>query len=276
MKLIDLLRSEHPGCGLAKAYDTLRPSFIGRDRFIEFFSEMGYRVKLPKSFIKTTIPGTYVYPNLIEGRIVDRINQVVQSDITYILVQNQFYYAVFIIDVFSKRIVGYQVSDHLRATANLKAFRQLIKLRGATNLVNLIHHSDRGSQYSCKAYRQLLYKTQCLISMDQSAQQNAYAERVNGIIKNEYLTYWAIQDLNDLKRKLNRAVKHYNFERIHRHLPDKLSPVQFELKWPKSTKLRQHQELIYSPNNYVSRAKQKSFFKQMQKANGPFCPIFIQ
>jgi len=273
---VDILRSGHPGCGLAKAYDTLRPDFIGRDRFTAIFGEMGYRIKPPKNFIKTTRPGAYVYPNLIEGRIVDGINQVVQSDVTYIFAKDQFYYAVFIIDIFSKRIVGYQVSDHMRATANLKAFRQLVKLRGSLNLGNLIHHSDRGSQYSCKAYCKLLKDNKCLISMDLCAQQNAYAERVNGIIKNEYLTYWPINDLVTLKRKVKLAVKHYNFERIHRHLPDKLSPVQFEQKWPKSTYLKQHRELVYSPNNFVKRAKQKQLFKQIEIAHGPFCPIFIQ
>jgi len=274
--LLDVLRQEHPGCGLEKAYDTLRPDFIGRDRFIDIFMELGYRVKFPKSYIKTTKPGSYRTENLIEGMIVNRINQVVQSDITYIGVQGAFYYAIFIIDVFSKRITGHQVSNHMRAEANLQALRQLIKLRGKTAMADLIHHSDRGSQYGSLAYRKLLTKLHALISMGDTAQKNAYAERVNGIIKNEYLSYWNITNFKSLKRKVKQAVDHYNLKRIHKHLPWKLSPISFEQKWPNSIELKQHKELIHNPNNFIIRSKQKQFFKTVEQTNGLFCPVIIQ
>jgi len=238
--------------------------------------ELGYRVKFPKNFIKTTKPGSYKCENLIEGMLLNGINQVVQSDITYIWIQGTFYYAVFIVDVFSKRITGHQVSNHMRVEANLKALKQLIKLRGDQAMTGLIHHSDRGSQYGSLAYRKLLNKTKSLLSMGISAQQNAYAERVNGIIKNEYLTYWAIPDLTTLKRKVKQAVNHYNLKRIHKHLPMKLSPILFEQKWPHSLELQQHRELIHSPNNFIIRSKQKQFFKQLDIKNGLFCPINIQ
>lgn len=273
---MDILRKDHPGCGLEKAYDTLRPEFIGRDRFIDIFMELGYRVRWVKNAIKTTRPGSYRCDNLIEGMMVSTINQVLQSDITFILVDGIFYYAVFIIDVFSKRIVGYQVSDNMRVEANLKALRQVIKLRGKAAMEQTIHHSDRGSQYGAKVYRKLLIKLKCWLSMGISAQKNAYAERINGIIKNEYLAYWSIPDFATLKRKLKDAVKHYNNKRIHRHLPMKLSPVQFEEQWINSQKLKQHRELIYSPNNFVKRPKQKQFFKQFETSNGLFCPLSIQ
>lgn len=120
---VDLLREEHPGCGVEKMYYTLKPEFIGRDRFIDEMMSAGYRVKKTKNRIKTTFPGYYKYPNLIEGSRVTGINQVWQSDITYMLVGGEFYYAVFIIDVYSKRIVGYQVSDNMRARSNLKALK---------------------------------------------------------------------------------------------------------------------------------------------------------
>lgn len=273
--LMDVLRTEHPGCGLAKAYDTLRPSFIGRDRFIDIFMELGYRVRWIKNAIKTTKPGSYRCENLIEGMVVFMINQVLQSDITFILVNGIFYYAVFIIDVYSKRIVGYQVSDNMRVEANIKALKQVIKLRGKAAMEHTIHHSDRGSQYGAKLYRQLLKKMKCWLSMGLSAQQNAYAERVNGIIKNEYLAYWNIPDFTVLKKKLKQAVDHYNHKRIHRHLPMNLSPVQFEEQWINSLKLQQHKELIHSTNNFVIRSKQKKFFKQLESINGLFCPLKI-
>ncbi len=273
---MDILRSEHPGCGLEKAYDTLCPSFIGRDRFIDIFMELGYRVRFQKRTIKTTKSGTYHCKNLIEGMIVDRFNQVLQSDITFVLVDETFYYVVFIIDVYSKRIVGNQVSDHMRTQANLNAFKEVIKLRGKSAMAGCIHHSDRGSQYGSLAYRKLLNSVQALLSMDASAEQNAYAERVNGIIKNEYLKYWKIKDLKDLKTGVKKAVKHFNEKRIHRHLPGKLSPIKFEQKWPNSSELQKHRELIHNSNNFVPRSKQKQFFKQLETANGLFCPLKIQ
>ncbi len=273
---MDILRTDHPGCGLAKAYDSLRPEFIGRDRFIEIFMDFGYRVRWIKNVIKTTRPGSYRCENLIEGMVVMAINQVLQSDITYIFVNGIFYYAVFVIDVFSKRIVGYQVSDHMRVEANLKALKQVVNLRGKTAMEHTIHHSDRGSQYGAKMYRKLLKELKCWLSMGQSAQQNAYAERINGIIKNEYLAYWSIPDFTTLKRKLKQAVYHYNNKRIHRHLPMKLSPVQFEEQWINSLELKQHRELIHCPNNFLIRSKQKKFFKQLESTNGLFCPLKIQ
>lgn len=273
---MDILRSEHPGCGLEKAYDTLRPNFIGRDRFVDLFMELGYRVKIRKRVIKTTKPGSYDYENLIEGMIVDRINQVLQSDITYVLVDEIFYYVVFIIDVYSKRIVGNQVSDHMRTQANINALKQVIKLRGKSAMAGCIHHSDRGSQYGSLVYRKLLDTIRCSLSMGLTAEQNAYAERVNGIIKNEYLDYWKISDFNDLRRGVKKAVKHYNEKRIHRHLPNKLTPIEFEQNWQTSIELQKHRELVHNPNNFVIRSKQKQFFKQLEIANGLFCPMKIQ
>lgn len=274
--LMDILRSKHPGCGLKKAYDTLAPDFVGRDRFIDNFMELGYRVKIKKRTIKTTLPGDYKCTNFIEGMIVSRINQVVQSDITYILVNEIFYYAIFIIDVYSKRIVGHQVSENMRVEANIRTLKQMIKLRGKSSLNGCIHHSDRGSQYGSLEYKKLLKSVNCLLSMDRSAEKNAYAERINGIIKNEYLKYWKINTFEELKLSVNKAVKHYNEKRIHRHLPGKLAPNQFEKKWKTSTKIQQHCELIHQTNNFVSRSEQKHLFNNLETTNGNFCPVFIQ
>lgn len=274
--MMDLLRTEHPGCGLEKAYDTLQPSLFGRDRFVETFMALGYRVRFSKNYTKTTVPGLYRCQNLIEGMIVDKVNKVVQSDITYIFVNGLYYYAIFILDVFSKRITAYEVSDNMRAQANIKALKQLIKLRSKAEMKGLIHHSDRGSQYGSTKYLSLLRNMGCYVSMADSAQKNAYAERINGIIKNEYLAYWSIPDLSTLKRKMKQAVNHYNHQRIHRSLPSNLSPVSFEQQWLKCPILQQHKELIYSPNNFVRKADKKHFFKTIESTNLAFCPLVIQ
>jgi len=223
----DALRSTHPGCGVEKMYYVLNPSWLGRDRFIELMMGLGYRVKSQRSFIRTTYAGIFQYQNLIEGMLLWDKNQLWQSDITYFRVVDKFYYIVFIIDVYTKRILGYQVSDHLRAEANLAALKMALKTAGS-DLTGLIHHSDRGSQYGDKEYTGLLLRHGIFISMGIKPQENAYAESLNGIIKNEYLNRWLISSFMDLKRNVTKAVRHYNNLRVHGSLPQRMSPVEFE------------------------------------------------
>jgi len=223
---IDELRKEHPGCGVEKMYKALNPDFIGRDNFIEVFMSLGYRVKKMKNYIRTTIPTHLKYPNLIEGMLIYKPNQVWQSDITYFYLNGRFYYIVFILDVYTKEIVGCNVSDNMRAEGNIIALKQAIKSQ-EVSLKGLIHHSDRGSQYVDKNYLNLLQSNGIIVSMGLKAQDNAYAERINGTIKNEYLKRWKIESFSDLKRKLNKAVKHYNEKRSHSSLLRELSPVDF-------------------------------------------------
>ena len=143
--------------------------------------------------------------------MVSQPSQIWQSDITYISVENRFYYAVFIIDVFSKEIVGYQVSDHMRAEANVNALKQALSSHKAP----LIHHSDRGSQYTYLEYVSLLKQHNCAVSMGLTAQDNAFAERINRTIKEEYLAYWKPKSFSELKYQVKRAVENYNSKRIH-------------------------------------------------------------
>ena len=225
------LREDHPGCGVEKMYDTLRPDFIGRDRFVETFMELGYRLKRKKNFKRTTYSSDIYYPNLIKGMRVNAPSVIWQSDITYIRVGDKFYYAVFIIDVYTKKIVGYQVSDHMRATANVKALQMALKSNKAPN----IHHSDRGSQYIYKDYISLLKSNGCSISMAKTAQDNAYAERINRTIKKDYIEHWEPKSLDQLKRMVKKAVNQYNNVRPHNNI-GRISPVEFENRfWIKST-----------------------------------------
>src|SRR5699024_2016512 len=216
------LREEHPGCEVEKMYYTLKPDFIGRDRFIELMMELGYRLKRKKNYRRTTIASKIYYPNLIKGMMIDRPSMVWQSDITYIPIGNRHYYAVFIIDVYTKKIVGYQVSDHMRANANVKALKMALKENDAPE----IHHSDRGSQYTYKGYIELLKKNGSKLSMAISAQNNAYAERINRTMKEEYLDHWQPQTFNQLKRMTAKAVKNYNSKRLHNN-NDRMSPEKF-------------------------------------------------
>lgn len=218
----DELRKNHPGCGVEKMYYTLKPDFIGRDRFVEAFMSLGYRLKRQKNYRVTTRRGHHYYENLIEGMKVSGPSQIWQSDITYVEVNDRFYYAVFIIDVYTKEIVGYRVSDHMRAEANVKALEMALKSHEPPK----IHHSDRGSQYIYTGYVQKLRSIGAEISMGKIAQENAYAERINGTIKNEYIDYWKPESYGQLKTQIRKAVKYYNETRPHDHLKKK-SPKEF-------------------------------------------------
>lgn len=220
------LRKEHPGCGVEKMYYSLRPDFIGRDRFIELFMSLGFRLKKQKNYKRTTYAVASNYPNLIKGMCISSPCTVWQSDITYIAIGDRFYYAVFIIDAYTKKIVGFCVSDHLRATANMQALTAALKENSAPQ----VHHSDKGSQYIYKDYVSLLKEKGCRISMAQSAQDNAYAERINRTIKEEYIDYWQPQSFEQLRKCINRAVKHYNNQRPHNGI-SRHAPVDFEYKW---------------------------------------------
>ena len=270
---VDIIRKDHPGCGVRKLFHTLKPDFIGRDRFEHILMEYGYRVKFPKNYIKTTFPAHYRYPNLIEGSCITRINTIWQSDITYIHVNGRFYYIVFIIDVYSRRILGYQASDHLRAEANVKALKQAFRFRKNDNLKSLIHHSDPGSQYISKDYTKLLENRTIAISMGLKATENSFAERVNGIIKNEYLKYRNMKNLTDLKSELNKAVKHYNYKRIHNSL-NRMSPMEFEKKMILLDDQKKPTVTIYTDGYDKIKEASSLFNLRPEKSLGvQICPI---
>lgn len=260
----DELRSEHPGCGVEKMYHTLKPDFIGRDRFVELLMNLGYRVRRIKNYHRTTIPTSHKYPNLIEGLLIKAKNTLWQSDITYFDVGGRFYYIVFIMDVYTRQIVGYAVSDNLRAEANLRALKMAMASHGTPK----IHHSDRGSQYIDKRYVGMLESHACQISMGLKAQDNAYAERINGTIKNDYLKHWGIKSFANLKTSVRKAVKHYNGKRIHDSLPQKITPNYFNLNMEKYPMV----EEVYAPERFIQGDRSFTWNEEI-KENELFCII---
>ena len=238
---VEELRKEHPGCGVEKMYYTLTPGFIGRDRFIELFMDLGFRLNKRINYKRTTYAVTSKYRNLIKGLSISAPSVVWQSDITYYDVHDRFYYVVFIIDVYTKIIVGYAVTENMRATANVKALQMAL----ASYKAPLIHHSDRGGQYVYSEYIALLESNKCKISMCKSSQDNAYAERINRTIKEEYLDHWKPSDFTQLKNYTQRAVDHYNNKRIHNSL-DRMKPVAFIEDWKKRPKKERKTVDIYN------------------------------
>lgn len=240
----EALRKEHPGCGVDKMYYVLRPSFIGRDRFIEIMMDVGFRLKKPRNSKRTTYATKTYYPNLVKGMIISAPSTVWQSDITFIRLGEKFYYAVFIIDVYSKKIVGYKLSSHIRAIANVEALSMAL----SSNKAPKIHHSDRGSQYVCTEYVKLLLRNNAQISMGLKAQENAYAERINKTIKEEYIDLWQPKSYGQLKTQVNKAVNHYNNKRPHNHL-NRLTPIEFESKYFKDPQFKKPSFTIFNENN---------------------------
>jgi hypothetical protein len=244
MNEVEDLRRDHPGCGLEKMYFSLSPSFIGRDRFIEAFTSLGFRLEKKLNYRRTTYTSYSNYPNLIKGMKVNASSIIWQTDITYFEVSDKFYYGVFIIDVYTKVIVGFQVSDNMRATANIKALNKAIQYYKAPQ----IHHSDRGSQYTSKDYIEVLEKHKCKISMAQSAQDNAYAERINNTIKNEYLKYWKQTTFEELKIQVSKAVYNYNNNRIHNNLK-RQKPLDYYKKCTNKNSTKTNTMTIYNNEN---------------------------
>jgi len=252
------IRSMHNMMGLKKIYKLLSPDWIGRDHFINIGMEYGLGIKLPKSFQRTTFSSkSSWFGNLTVGFPITGINQVWVSDITYFRVGDLFYYLTFIVDVYSRRILGYVASTNLKAEANCRALRLALSERCDCNLNGLIHHSDRGSQYISTEYLKLLAENKIAVSMCNSVYENTHIERINGIIKNEYLVNQSINNYNDLVRKLEVAVNLYNNHRIHWSINAK-TPVKYEeeLKYIPHDK-RETMVLYSEPIKYYV---QQSFF----------------
>lgn len=270
----DAIRAVHPGCGVEKLYTLLKPQTMGRDKFCQLFMELGYRVRKIKNYTKTTTPGWVKYPNYIQGMQVIRPHQVLQSDITYVEVGGRFYYLVFLVDVYTREILGYHVGDTLRAECTLAALRMALKKIPKGCLAGMIHHSDRGSQYGSHAYVQQLKRHGMTISMGEAAQDNAYVERVNGTIKNEYLKHWVIADFKTLQQKTRQAVSHYNQSRVHQAFGNLYSPAAFKQEWLSSDRCERPKEIIYAEGNYeVKAASHGRGFELQKEPQGHSCPI---
>lgn len=222
------IRIAHPGAGCRKMAMDMVCKGWGRDKIENLLLGNGYRLYYPPNYTRTTRSQHELYfPNLIEGLELTNINQVVQTDITYYRVADKFYYLVFIIDIYSRRIVGYAASKTLEAEGNIKALKKMIQTRQHDCLDNMVHHSDKGSQYIDKEYLKILDGKNIRISMCDEAWENAYSERVNRTIKEEYLDRWEIKDFVTLSRSLKTAVNHYNQNRRHKSLKWQ-TPIQFE------------------------------------------------
>lgn len=229
--LIYQIRADHPTMGLRDMYYKLQPESMGRDAFERFCRSEGLSLERAKNWARTTdSSGVIRFENLLIGLVIVRINQVWQSDITYFEVKGKFYYITFIMDAFSRLIVGYNVSNRLLTEqTTLPALKMAItkRLKQTINIKGLIIHSDGGGQYYAKEFLKHTSKYALKNSMCKSAWENGKAERINGTIKNNYLKHRAINNFADLVKEVDRSVYLYNTEKPHISLQRK-SPIEFE------------------------------------------------
>lgn len=219
------IRRRHPVIGTRKLFLMLQPFLlehgikIGRDKLFDLFTEYKLLIRKRKRKMSTTqsYHRFHKYPNLIKDMKLNRKNQLWVSDITYYKWMGKFVYLSFVTDAYSHKIVGYHVAETLEAIHTLKALQMAVSSTTFSIDDKIIHHSDRGIQYCCEEYVSLLNKHDILVSMTQSGDplENAIAERLNGIIKGEYLNQNSYKSITELSETLCQVVDFYNNERPH-------------------------------------------------------------
>ena len=220
--LVLKLRQEMPRLGTRKLYYLLKIEFdrlrikIGRDAFFEYLRSESLLIKPRKNYTKTTNSKHWLrkHPNLMKNITPKEPEQYFVSDITYIKSRERTHYLSLVTDAYSRKIMGYHLSDDMSAENVVKAMKMATKNRITSK--ELIHHSDRGLQYCSSVYQLELEKSNTTPSMTDGydCYQNALAERINGILKGEFL----LDKCNtgkELKQLITESIKTYNNRRPH-------------------------------------------------------------
>lgn len=250
VRLMQQAREVHPGMGLRTMYEMLQPEAIGRDAFIALGLQEGFRLKTIEKQTRTTYSiKTNRYCNLLGGVVFTGINQLWSSDITYFYCQEQFFYIVLIMDVYSRKLIGYHIADNMRAENNLAALQMALKYRGIKDYHNLlIHHSDKGSQYASDSYTETLGEYGIQISMCNEVYENTHIERVNDTIKNQYLNRKSIESREQLEIEMSKTIEAYNQYRPHQGIK-LMTPVEYEELIAKTPEENRVKMTIYTATN---------------------------
>ncbi|MFV0500531.1 MAG: IS3 family transposase [Bacteroidales bacterium] len=222
IELVNSIRLSMQRLGTKKLYYLLREDLnslnIGRDKLFDILRENKMLIKPARSYHITTNSHHrfYKHKDLIQNIEYTRPEQVWVNDITYIGSRNNHQYLALITDAYSKKIVGYEVSDSLDADIVINAFKMALKQRKYKSNP-LIHHSDKGIQYCSNEYQELLSKNNILVSMTEKYDpySNAIAERVNGILKQEFKIERNKLDLMERKLLIKEVIEIYNTKRPH-------------------------------------------------------------
>jgi transposase InsO family protein len=234
--LVKEARTEQPRVGTRKLYEALGPTFetmdlkVGRDKLFNILREHEMLVKRKKTSCKTTdsYHRFHKYNNLVKDMAVTAPNQVWVADITYIRTVDGFCYLALITDMFSRKIVGYDISDSLELSGCLRALKKALRLAGQHT--GLVHHSDRGIQYCSNQYVDELKKRGIKISMTEEnhCYENAIAERVNGILKDEFYLDQTFFSKRAASIATHNAIYIYNNKRLHVSLGYKTPDMVFK------------------------------------------------
>lgn len=233
--------------GVRKLYHMITPFLfeqgikMGRDRLYELMREHSLLVRKRRSRKPRTTVSCWWrrYPNLIRGYVPGWANQVWMSDITYIRIGEKFGFLSLITDGYSRRIVGYKLFRDLSSRGCIAALK--MALRNDPSREGLIHHSDRGMQYSSSEYVKLLGKARISMTEKGDPLENAIAERVNGILKDELLEP-RYDTFKEAREAIDRAVDIYNHLRPHSSV-DNLTPAEAHTR---SGKLKRRWKNYYS------------------------------
>ena len=222
LALVQAIRKRHPRMGGRKLLQKLGPDMaqegfsLGRDRFFDLLGRHDLLVSPIKRKRRTTWAGLWRCPNLLEDLAITRVQQVWVGDITYLETEEDFCYLSLLTDAYSRYIVGYDLSPSL-AVEGVKRSLEMAIDQASDPLTGLIHHTDHGSQYTSRTYRDRLEEVSILSSMGEvgNCYENALAERMNGILKLEYGLDNVFIDFQHAYLAVKEAVWLYNFERPH-------------------------------------------------------------
>jgi putative transposase len=254
-QLVRAIRRRMPRIGTRKLYHLLAPEFraagikIGRDGLFNYLREQNLLITPRKRYTQTTFSNHWLHkhPNLLDGKQPSAAEQVLVSDITYLTSAEGTHYLSLVTDAYSRKIMGYKFSDDMQAESVGQALIMAAQRRQTTG--EMIHHSDRGLQYCSSHYQQLLQTYQITPSMTDGydCYQNALAERVNGILKQEFLFHQCATGA-DLKALVAESIHTYNEYRPHLSLqmqtPNEVhrkaegeTPLRLKNKPPKTVNL---------------------------------------
>lgn len=232
------VRKDLPRLGTRKLYDKVKSVLqshhieIGRDYLFDLLREHRLLIRKRKRKVITTDSRHWLhkYSNLARLLVIEAPEQLWVSDITYIRMQNQWGYLSLITDAYSRKIMGYCFRDDLSTQGCLDALKMAIGLRSYPEQ-SLTHHSDRGSQYCSKDYVGLLVDKQIDISMAETGNpyENALAERMNGIIKEEFNLYESRYSFEQTYENIKQSIAAYNGLRPHGSC-DYLTPDEAHLR----------------------------------------------
>lgn len=213
---------------------------VNSKRIRRVMREHGLFAQVRRAYVRTTDSrhSFGIYPNLVKGRRPDGPNQIWVADITYIRISTCFVYLAVILDLFSRKVVGWALSHSLQHELSLEALKMAFEVRKPTE--GCIHHSDRGVQYACEEYTELLRKNGFQISMSRSGNpyDNAYAESFMKTLKHEEVSLWEYETMADVVERIPYFIEEvYNKKRLHSSL-GYMPPEEYErLMMEKSTNM---------------------------------------